>query len=221
MCGTIASGYIGVKDNLSLAENSLQAVGQQHLAAVSFGAILTETTDASPTTIGRNIKARREELQMSQVELADRLGIRQPSLNKMERSKGWPSSETLVKLGVELQCSVDRFLQNIDSSYSKIVAGLRIPVSVTTPSPANAKTATKSLTGDQHNGRRSGHPRSVISLRAALTKQIDDAEKHASLAHTAALVARELAAKPGLFAEPAVSRGTASGRSRKNRNEGR
>lgn len=56
------------------------------------------------------IKERREELGMTQTELADKLGIGQSSVASWEIGRAMPSAGNLLKLSQVLDCSLDRLM---------------------------------------------------------------------------------------------------------------
>ena len=61
-------------------------------------------------TLGDNIKKYRKEVSLTQVELAERLGVAQNHIYRWERDKITPSIESLKKLAKELHVSVDSLL---------------------------------------------------------------------------------------------------------------
>ena len=64
------------------------------------------TQDVSlPEIFGRNVAARREQLQLQQNELALRLDITQDTLSRIERGKNFPKTMLIEKLAKELTCS--------------------------------------------------------------------------------------------------------------------
>lgn len=56
----------------------------------------------------------RKELNMSQAELAEKLGVSQQTISKYERGTREPDNETLVKLAGIFNCSVDYLLGKTD-----------------------------------------------------------------------------------------------------------
>jgi transcriptional regulator with XRE-family HTH domain len=70
-------------------------------------------------TVGGNIRRIREKLGVSQVELADRLEMRQPAIWKLENQEGLPEAGTLLKLAKALPCLVEELLEGVDSAYDK------------------------------------------------------------------------------------------------------
>lgn len=70
------------------------------------------------TTFGENVRKIRERTGLTQAQLADRLGIRQPSVWKWENDKsGKPTATTLFKLSNALKCSLDELLDGVDEEY--------------------------------------------------------------------------------------------------------
>ena len=61
-------------------------------------------------TIGKRIRARREQCQLDQMTLAMRLGVFQSVLCNLELGMHCPRSEMLIKLSQELGCSTDSLL---------------------------------------------------------------------------------------------------------------
>lgn len=57
-----------------------------------------------------NIKRLREERDMSQTELAERLGIKPPSVWKLERGLANPAYPTLAKLADIFGCTMDEVM---------------------------------------------------------------------------------------------------------------
>lgn len=70
-------------------------------------------------TVGQNVVEIRERLELSQVELADRLGVRQPSIWKIENSKAIPNGATLLKLAKALDVSIDDLVAGVDEDYQR------------------------------------------------------------------------------------------------------
>ena len=68
-------------------------------------------------TIGQNIARLRERRGLSQVELADRLGMRQPSVWKLEQAKN-VKVLTLLKVAKALAASVEEMLADVDPEYA-------------------------------------------------------------------------------------------------------
>lgn len=110
-------GYddIAVKDIHSLNENTLQAIERQRL-----GRGIPSGYTRRVRTVGQNIAQIRERLGISQIDLADRLKMRQPSLWKLENSKGLPEGATLLKVATALPCTVEDLLAGVDAAYDKI-----------------------------------------------------------------------------------------------------
>lgn len=71
--------------------------------------------------MGENIVKIREAAKLSQVQLADKLGIRQPSVWKLEHSKGLPHCETLFKLAIALGCTIELLVAGVDAEYDAVV----------------------------------------------------------------------------------------------------
>lgn len=69
-------------------------------------------------TFGENVARIRKEKGLSQVDLADRLKVRQPSAWKIEQAKN-PEVLTLLKVANALECSVEELVAGVDEEYSK------------------------------------------------------------------------------------------------------
>ncbi len=74
----------------------------------------------APVTVGDNIRKIRERLGLQQVDLADRLKIRQPSAWTLENQDGLPEAGTLLKLAKALSCSVEELLEGVDPDYDAV-----------------------------------------------------------------------------------------------------
>jgi transcriptional regulator with XRE-family HTH domain len=62
-------------------------------------------------TLTRNIRARRKELGITQVELAERTGFTQGAISAFERGDSVPSIATLAKLAEALETQPDALLR--------------------------------------------------------------------------------------------------------------
>lgn len=118
----IASRDIAVKEFYSLGANTLQDIDSVRVAGyIPYGYTAAPMADASKATVGQRIAAIRDSRGMTQAELADLLKIRQPSVNKVEKSKGVPKVPTLMKYAKALSCTLDDFLIGHDTEYEKLV----------------------------------------------------------------------------------------------------
>jgi transcriptional regulator with XRE-family HTH domain len=61
--------------------------------------------------IGKKIKARRDELHMTQEDLCQAAGISQPYLSRVERNKFTPSIKALDRIAQALRLSVDELIE--------------------------------------------------------------------------------------------------------------
>lgn len=61
-------------------------------------------------SIGQRIKQRRQELGLSQLELARQTDIASGNISTMEAHKSLPSAQALIKLSEALDCSIDWLL---------------------------------------------------------------------------------------------------------------
>lgn len=57
------------------------------------------------------IKFFREKAQLTQMELANRIGVSQKAVAKWEVGKGFPKASNLLKLSDALNCSIDELLR--------------------------------------------------------------------------------------------------------------
>lgn len=58
-------------------------------------------------TLGQIIKDKRQDLNLSQMELAERIGISQSQICKMETDTSKPSYDVLILLANVLQCNIN------------------------------------------------------------------------------------------------------------------
>jgi transcriptional regulator with XRE-family HTH domain len=74
--------------------------------------------EAVQSSVGANIRRLRERAGLTQVALADRLDVTQPSVWKWEHDRsGLPEAATLFKLAKALDCTVEDILAGIDREY--------------------------------------------------------------------------------------------------------
>ncbi|MDR1732040.1 MAG: helix-turn-helix domain-containing protein [Synergistaceae bacterium] len=64
----------------------------------------------APQSIGANIKARRRALGLNQDDLADKLGLTQANISRIEGSPKGPSGEMLLAIATALGCDVNDLL---------------------------------------------------------------------------------------------------------------
>lgn len=70
--------------------------------------------NSTSITFGKNVCSRRKKLRFTQEELAEKLGIGQQSLSRIERGQIAPKFERLIDFASTLQCSVaDLFVTEI------------------------------------------------------------------------------------------------------------
>ena len=62
--------------------------------------------------LGRNVKELRLSSNMSQADLADKAKIRQPLISKMERGKGNPTLDSIVRIARALGVNVIKLLDS-------------------------------------------------------------------------------------------------------------
>lgn len=70
--------------------------------------------ETTKTSIGKRISARREQLKLTQEQIADMTGLTENQLSGLENGKAMPQSETVVKLSKVLQTSTDYILTGTD-----------------------------------------------------------------------------------------------------------
>ena len=75
-------------------------------------------------TFAENMKARREELKMTQVSLSKRSGVPQSTISAVERGSRIPTSETMRLLAKGLRCSVDFLLNGAENDMEKPAADI-------------------------------------------------------------------------------------------------
>lgn len=61
-------------------------------------------------SVGTNIRRRRMALDLSQVYVAEQVGISQPMLNQVERGTKNPSLQVSAEIAKVLQCRIEDFL---------------------------------------------------------------------------------------------------------------
>lgn len=116
---------------MSLAENifranRLKANTLQAIDGTLLGVCIPTGYTSSVNTVGENIAAVREDIGLAQAKLADRLGVRQPSVWKLENSKGLPNCRTLFKIAVALGCSIERLVAGVNAEYDAVIEPARI-----------------------------------------------------------------------------------------------
>ena len=98
-----ALGKMGKK---TTAENLTAPAAQRY----NPGSMSTATLQAEPATIGQKIRQIRKEKGITLVELAEKVGITQPSLSLIERDKFTPRSTTLTCIALALGVRVGKLL---------------------------------------------------------------------------------------------------------------
>lgn len=74
--------------------------------------------------LGRNVRARREQIGLSQAKLAEAVGKTDTSIGLLERGKVWPEFESLTAIAGALQCSVDDFFVDVQPTPDATAADL-------------------------------------------------------------------------------------------------
>lgn len=70
--------------------------------------------------LGIEVKARRTELEMTQEDLAGRMGIDRPFISLIEVGRKQPTISVLYALAVALELRLEEFAARIDTRYSKV-----------------------------------------------------------------------------------------------------
>jgi len=65
--------------------------------------------------VGKNILARLEQLQLSQADLAERIGVSRQVVNKIVQGKKAINAVELASVATVLKCTVDELIQNAQS----------------------------------------------------------------------------------------------------------
>jgi transcriptional regulator with XRE-family HTH domain len=100
-------------------ENSLQTIN-----VVSVVGFIPSGYTQLMRTVGENIARLRAARGLSQVQLADRLGVRQPSIWRLEHSAGLPNATMLLKVAKTLSCAIEDLMVEVDADYDAMRAGL-------------------------------------------------------------------------------------------------
>lgn len=101
-------------------------LSNENLAMKTYIAIQQSLVDAlkmsadSFSTIGDRIRYARQRVGISQAELAERIGVRQPSMWSYEKNKFTPRAEVLSKLSKELKVSYNWLLNGTDEKQIEI-----------------------------------------------------------------------------------------------------
>ncbi len=64
--------------------------------------------------IGYNIRVRRQQLNMEQQELAQRIGTSSAAVCNIEKNKRQPGMETIIKIAAALDCTPSELLNGVD-----------------------------------------------------------------------------------------------------------
>lgn len=76
----------------------------------------------APRSFGSLVRDRRTALGVTQAELAERLGIRQPAVSAWERGTAYPSPELYLPLARELDTDVETLLAGVGIIEPETVA---------------------------------------------------------------------------------------------------
>lgn len=69
--------------------------------------------------LGVRIAILRQEAELTQVELAERVGVSQVGISLIERGESWPKPETLAKLATALGVTTAELFQNNSGKKTK------------------------------------------------------------------------------------------------------
>lgn len=75
-------------------------------------------------TLGQNIKIKRQELDLCQFELAERVGVTQTHISDIERGKRNPSVELLIKIAKAFKCDVNYLTEEVSAWENKQMISL-------------------------------------------------------------------------------------------------
>jgi transcriptional regulator with XRE-family HTH domain len=64
-------------------------------------------------------------MQWSQERFAEELGMRQPAVSKIEKSKTLPELQTAIRIAIVLGCSLDDLLVGVDAAYDARIKTIR------------------------------------------------------------------------------------------------
>lgn len=70
--------------------------------------------------LGERLRRLRESVKLSQVKMAELLGVKQSSINRYEQGQSAPSLETLVRYADYFDVSLDYLLARIDNPQGKL-----------------------------------------------------------------------------------------------------
>jgi transcriptional regulator with XRE-family HTH domain len=107
--------------------------------------------------IGRRLRARREERNVSLRELARRLGISPSAISQFETGKSRPSVSTLYAIVSELGISLDELFSGIAGDAS----GPPTPEVKEKPAPRRSSSSTSAAPADERHVQRSGSRRAI------------------------------------------------------------
>lgn len=79
-----------------------------------------------PRTVGANVTALRLERGWTQEQLAERVGTRQSSVNKLERTGTDPGILTALKYAKAFGVSLDALVRGVDDDYKAVTAGAEV-----------------------------------------------------------------------------------------------
>lgn len=89
-------------------------------------------------TVGATVAAKRKQLGLSQEQLAEKIGIQQESLSRMEKGTISPKFERLRQIAEALQCSVADLFREADEDATDRAATIADQLAQLTPEQQNA-----------------------------------------------------------------------------------
>jgi transcriptional regulator with XRE-family HTH domain len=88
--------------------------------------------------VGEGIRRCRKDRGLTQIELAERTGLAQPSISDMERGKNWPHYSTLSRVADALGCKVEEFFADETDGRPKVPQLPDTPLALSSPEAIDA-----------------------------------------------------------------------------------
>lgn len=96
-------------------------------------------------TLGEKITKQRKELNYTQEQLADILGVSRQSISKWESDISYPETEKLIELGKLFDCSMDYLLKEEVTEKGDVQTSILTEISKRVVTPKNKDTSKKIL----------------------------------------------------------------------------
>lgn len=96
-------------------------------------------------TLGEKIARQRKEMNYTQEQLADILGVSRQSISKWESDIAYPETDKLIELGKLFDCSMDYLLKEEVTEKGDTQASIFTEISKKAANPKNKDTAKKIL----------------------------------------------------------------------------